>query len=62
MRKIITLIRAHGLLNRAHGLLSRAHELVICAHDLVIARVLLVKIIIEPCNHGLRIKSVRTDY
>ena len=27
MRKIITLIRAHGLLNRAHELLSRAHGL-----------------------------------
>ena len=36
MRKIFTLIRAHGLLNRAHGLLNRAHELVIRAHDLVI--------------------------
>ena len=36
MRKIITLIRAHGLLNRAHGLLNRAHDLVIRAHDLVI--------------------------
>ena len=34
MRKIIMLIRAHGLLNRAHGLLSRAHGLVICAHGL----------------------------
>ena len=36
MRKIITLIRAHGLLSRAHGLLNRAHDLVIHAHDLVI--------------------------
>ena len=36
MQKIITLIRAHGLLNRAHGILSRAHELVIRARDLVI--------------------------
>ena len=35
MQKIITLIRAHGLLNRAHGLVNRAHELVIHAHDLV---------------------------
>ena len=36
MRKIITLIRAHGLLNRAHGLVIRAHDLVIRAHGLVI--------------------------
>ena len=36
MQKIITLIRAHGVLNRAHGLLNRAHDLVIRAHDLVI--------------------------
>ena len=36
MRKIITLIRAHGLLSRAHGLLNHVHELVIRAHDLVI--------------------------
>ena len=35
MRKIITLICAHGLLSRAHGLLNRAHELVIRAHGLV---------------------------
>ena len=35
MRKIITLIRAHGLLSRAHGLLNRVHGLVIRAHDLV---------------------------
>ena len=35
MRKIITLIRAHRLLNRAHGLLNRAHELVIRAHGLL---------------------------
>ena len=34
MRKIITLIRAHGLLNRAHGLLNRAHGLIIRAHGL----------------------------
>ena len=36
MRKIITLIRAHGLLNCAHELVIRAHDLVIRAHDLVI--------------------------
>ena len=36
MRKIITLIRAHGLLNRAHGLLNRAHGLIIRAHGLII--------------------------
>ena len=36
MRKIITLIRAHGLLNCAHGLLNCAHDLVIHAHGLVI--------------------------
>ena len=35
MRKIITLIRAHGLLNRAHGLLNRAHGLIIRAHGLL---------------------------
>ena len=34
MRKIITLIRAHGLLNRAHGLLNRAHGLLSRAHGL----------------------------
>ena len=34
--ELITLIRAHGLLNRAHGLLSRAHGLIIRAHGLVI--------------------------
>ena len=32
--EIITLIRAHGLLNRAHGLVIRAHDLVIRAHGL----------------------------
>ena len=36
MRKIITLIRAHGLLNRAHGLLNRAHGLLNRAHGLLI--------------------------
>ena len=36
MRKIITLIRAHGLLNCAHGLLICAHGLVIRAHGLLI--------------------------
>ena len=35
-RKIITLIRAHGLLNRAHDLVIREHDLVIRAHGLVI--------------------------
>ena len=35
MRKIITLIRAHGLLNRAHRLLNRAHGLLNRAHGLV---------------------------
>ena len=35
MRKIITLIRAHGLLNRAHGLIIRAHGLLSRAHGLV---------------------------
>ena len=35
MRKIITLIRAHGLLNRAHGLLNHAHGLIIRAHGLI---------------------------
>ena len=34
MRKIITLIRAHGLLNRAHGLLNRAHGILSRAHGL----------------------------
>ena len=36
MRKIITLIRAHGLLNRAHGLLNRAHGLLNRAHGVLI--------------------------
>ena len=36
MRKIITLIRAHGLLSRVHGLLSRAHGLLNRAHGLII--------------------------
>ena len=36
MQKIITLIRARGLLNRAHGLLSRAHGLLNRAHGLII--------------------------
>ena len=35
MRKIIMLIRVHGLLSRAHGLLNRAHELVNRAHGLL---------------------------
>ena len=35
MRKIIMLIRAHGLLNCAHGLLNRAHGLIIRAHGLL---------------------------
>ena len=35
MRKIITLIRAHGLLHHAHGLLNRAHGLIIRAHGLL---------------------------
>ena len=34
MRKIITLIRAHGLLNRAYGLIIRAHRLLSHAHGL----------------------------
>ena len=34
MRKIITLIRAHGLLNRVHGLIIRAHGLLSRAHGL----------------------------
>ena len=34
MRKIITLIRAHGLLNRAHRLLNCAHGLLSRAHGL----------------------------
>ena len=52
MRKIITLIRVHGLLSRAHGLLNRAHELVIRAHDLVIrAHGLVIR------AHGLVIRA-----
>ena len=35
MRKIITLIRAHGLLNRGQGLLNRAHGLLNRAHRLL---------------------------
>ena len=34
MRKIIMLIRAHGLLNRAYGLIIRAHGLLSHAHGL----------------------------
>ena len=34
MWKIITLIRAHGLLNRAYGLIIRAHGLLSHAHGL----------------------------
>ena len=45
MRKIITLIRAHGLLNRAHGLLNRAHGLLNRAHGLL------------NCAHGLIIRA-----
>ena len=52
MRKIITLIHAHGLLSRAHGLLNRAHDLVIRAHDLVIrAHGLVIR------AHGLIIRA-----
>ena len=35
MRKIITLIHAHRLLNRAHGLLNRVHVLLNRAHGLL---------------------------